>query len=580
MTRSSSILAGDPNGESGAPARAAALPSGFRKALVWLVVVVVGALVAHACGYAFGVANQATYFLEALHRAHPELLRHDWLVMNTSEYHSAFGFFAGALFRIDDSGAIVFGIAHVLFMVTLMCGVFLVVRGVTAQAALSAFLLVVGWFAVDGVHSIAGSYLWSCYLQPSLIASAGWMLALAMHVRGRPLATGIALAIGGVFHINFLLLGIGMFGLAELIADKEQRGRRLALLLAPQLVALAILAPELLANAGGSDPSGALWVLVQFHAPLHYEPSRIVVQLPTMLRWVALAIVVAPVASKCGKRPEVRRLLWWSIIAGTICAVATLIMMIPALLPLSRLYVWRLAPFSVATAAIVIAISVMATITDPSCWREQPLWRRVVAIVLVVAIAADSPFLSLNADATWLLWPTVAAIVFAFALPLRSRNILLVVLALGTLAAPLWYRRNAIINPPTGIGSDGPDADGLYAWAQTSSPTDSVFMTPPDLFRFRLVARRAVYADFKSPPLAPDDLLEWHARLCRMNGALPTDKIPAHRRRWLDATGDALLARSRELGIDYLVLDRTPSHDRIAARPVFSNDSFAVFAVH
>src|SRR5258706_11646378 len=95
-------------------------------AYVWPIVIAVAALVAHACGYAFGVANQATYFLQALHRAHPELLRHDWLVTSTSEYHSVFGLVCGLLFRIDDSGATVFGIAHVIFMVALLCGVFLV----------------------------------------------------------------------------------------------------------------------------------------------------------------------------------------------------------------------------------------------------------------------------------------------------------------------------------------------------------------------------------------------------------------------------------------------------------------------
>lgn len=63
-------------------------------------------------------------------------------------------------------------------------------------------------------------------------------------------------------------------------------------------------------------------------------------------------------------------------------------------------------------------------------------------------------------------------------------------------------------------------------------------------------------------------------------GALPTDKVPGHRKHWLETSGDEPLARAKQLGADYLVLDRTPVHDRIAAQPVYSNNGFAVFATH
>lgn len=550
-----------------------------RNALVWLAVIAVALLVAHACGYAFGAANQTTYFLQALHRAHPELFHNDWLVTSTSEYHSVFGLVGAWLFRADDAGATAFATTHVIFMVVLLCGVFLVVRGATTQLAVAIFVLVTGWLAVNGVHSIAGSYLWSCYLQPSLIASAAWTVALAMHVRGRPLATGLALAAGGLFHVNFMFLGIGMFGLAELVADGDRRWRRLALTLVPQLVALAVLAPEILANAGGSDPDRALWVLVEFHAQVHYKPLWVWRAVPSLVRWVALAIAVAPVAGAYGEPVAVRRLVWWSAIAGAICALGALVMMIPAVLPLTRLYVWRLAPFSIAAAQIVIAIAIAASIADPRCWLAQPLWRRIAAVGLVAWIALRLPFTT-PAPADWLLWIALAAIAVAWVVPARWRSMLLTAMAVATLAVPLWYRRAEVVHPKTGLDADGSNDAALYEWARTSSPVDVVFLTPPDLYRFRLLGRRAIYADFKSPPLAPDCLIEWHARLCRMNGAAPTEKVPDHRKHWLEASGDELLARAKELGTDYLVLDRTPAHDRIAAQPVYRNDAFAVFATH
>jgi hypothetical protein len=549
-----------------------------RSAFVWATVIATALLVAHSYGYAFAVGNQTTYFLHALQHAHPELFRHDWLVSSTNEYHSVFGFFAGLLFEIDDSGATVFAITHVVLMVMLLCGMFLLVRGVTMRATLSIFWLVTGWLLVNGEHSIAGSYLWSGYLQPSLIGAVGWMIGLAMHVRGRPLAAGIALAIGGLFHVNFLLLGIGAFGLAELIADGDHRLKRLALLLAPQLVALAILAPEILAHSKSSDPAQALWVLVQFHAPLHYKPSWIARTLPSLVRWLALAVAVAPIACTFGERPAVRRLVWWTVVTATICTAGTLIIMIPGLLPLTRLYIWRLAPFTIVAAQLVIAIAIAAVVADHRSWHAIPIWRRVAAIALCAWIAASTPFMT-AADADWILWIAIGAVVISFAVPQRWRTLLFSLAAIGSLAVPLWYRRDVILHPSVQIDSEGPETDGLYEWARTTTPTDAVFLVPPDLMRFRLVARRAIYVDFKSPPLEPDGLIEWHHRLRQITGEGPTDKLPAHRTAWIQATGDELLRRAKELGLDFLVLDRSSVHDRIAIQPIFQNQAYAVFAV-
>jgi len=550
----------------------------MRSAYGWVVVIFVSLFVAHACGYLFGVANQNTYFLHALQHAHPELYRHDWLVSSTTGYHAVFSFFAGQLFALDDSGATVFAIVHVVLMVVLSCGVFLVIRGTTTRGALAIFVLVMGWLVVSGERSMAGSYVWSGYLQPSLIGAAGWIIALAMYVRGRPLATGIALAAGGIFHVNFLILGIGAFALVELIVEREQRGKRLALLLAPQLVALAILLPELLSNLGSSDPQRALWVLVEFHAPIHYKPIWVVRELPNMLCWAALAVVVAPVASAYGTRPAVRRLLWWSVIVAAICALGTLIMLVPGLLSLTRLYVWRLAPFAILAAQIVIALALAASVADVRTWLGQPRWRRIAALGLLAWIVA-SKWLLKSGEVEPALWIAALAIAVAIVVPQDRRQALFAIGAVITLALPVWSRHEEMLHPRVAVESEGADGDALYAWVGAHTSVDAVFLTSPDMGRFRFTARRAIYADFKSPPLEGDSLVEWHARLRRMTGAAPTDKVPAQRAAWRGATGDEVLARSKELGVDYLVLDRSQAHDRIAARPVFSNASFAVYAI-
>jgi len=49
----------------------------------------------------YGTLNQATYLLDPLHRAMPELYRHDWFVSGTPPYLPTFGWAAAWLFRID-----------------------------------------------------------------------------------------------------------------------------------------------------------------------------------------------------------------------------------------------------------------------------------------------------------------------------------------------------------------------------------------------------------------------------------------------------------------------------------------------
>ena len=177
-----------------------------------------------------------------------------------------------------------------------------------------------------------------------------------------------------------------------------------------------------------------------------------------------------------------------------------------------------------------------------------------------------------------MVWIVIATVVSRPCL-LAERRALLIAAAVGTLAAPLWYRTDVVLHPTVRIDSEGPKIDALYGWARENTSVDAQFLVPPDLMRFRLVARRAIYVDFKSPPLDPDGLVEWHRRLCQLTEAPPTAKVPRHRENWAHTTGDELFDRAKVLKMDFLVLDRSPEHDRISQAAIFRNEAFAVFAV-
>ncbi|HET9989927.1 MAG TPA: DUF6798 domain-containing protein, partial [Kofleriaceae bacterium] len=91
----------------------------------------------------------------------------------------------------------------------------------------------------------------------------------------------------------------------------------------------------------------------------------------------------------------------------------------------------------------------------------------------------------------------------------------------------------------------------------------------------RLLARRAIVVDLKSPPLVPDELVEWYRRLCRVTGDPLLHDVPQANQLWQAAPKPLLLARARELGADYLVLDRRAE----TTDTVYASSQYAVYRV-
>jgi hypothetical protein len=102
----------------------------------------------------------------------------------------------------------------------------------------------------------------------------------------------------------------------------------------------------------------------------------------------------------------------------------------------------------------------------------------------------------------------------------------------------------------------GPDID-IARWIKKNTPTNSVWVTPPDFESFRVIAERAMIADFTSVPFQEPAMREWRARLRALYGATKNNGFVALRsmdenyRKVKQAT---LEKAARDYGADFAVL--------------------------
>ncbi|HEX8114363.1 MAG TPA: hypothetical protein VF516_41820, partial [Kofleriaceae bacterium] len=323
-----------------------------------LIVAAVAAVLSLASTAPYGILNQATYLLDPLHRAFPELFHRDWLITEAPPYLPSFGWLARWLYAADPDGAVAMLVAN--FAVTFATYVALDWLVTAVCPSRRGFVLVASFVTVTMGRALGGSYLLAGYLQPSAPATLGWIVAMAALVRGRYRTCGVALAVAGAMHINFLVLGIGLFTLGA-IARRGARLVDLAGLLVPQLVVLAWLLPGLVASAGPGDD--ALRILVQFHAPGHYLGRRLISWVPGLVGWQLAGFAALPPA---GARSPALVALWRFSLASCVIAVAAaFVVHVPAFEWLTQAFWPRIAPFGQLGCQVLIAAALVRQGTAP-----------------------------------------------------------------------------------------------------------------------------------------------------------------------------------------------------------------------
>ena len=546
-------------------------------------------------GYQFGKSNHQVYLLDAFRLADPHLLANDWFTTHTMQYHVAFAWLTVGLMKIHflESG---FLIGHLLTVL----GLHVAWLGIARALGLGrrAYLLSVVLYYLSFAGFVPGFYKFlqdNCFL-PSNVAAVALLWGLWMWLRRRPVAAGAWFGVAGVAHLNYAVVGIGLWGGLvglDLLRNplSRERSERFSLLAGSALALVPCLANVLWALRLKVERSGAIPLaeFVRLYAklrhPHHYDPSSWPVALWISFFWVFPLAAIWYLRSR--KRQDESRvaldravdvallvtglLLVSLLFAGVWYVSATLVQM----------SLWRFAVYlklltCVAAAGWLVAWpAARRNLTTPAVLGGilVLMGAFVMNDIAVVASKPGAPPMGEGLAVAAHSLPAITGVgllligcgVF-FALQARADSLghRFAEMALAGLAVALLA-----VAPPSRLGfnilpEETPAFDEMAAWVRVHTPEEAVFLIPPDDTSFRYLARRAAVVSFKHVPQLSAELPVWRDRLRAVLDLPNLSTLPhpfpatlaAISARYRSLPADHLFAVARQYGARYVIADR------------------------
>ncbi len=561
-------------------------------ALEWVVVVACSAAFALSFGFNYGVDNQVVYNLGAVHLLNRDLYKHDWFVAHTTSYHPVFEYFSALLLWLNRDGW-AFAITTMLLITVMGVLMYCLCRVLTRRLAFAAFLLLLALSFVVRLRSVGVSYIVDYILQPSTLGSVGFVAAMVAFIGKRWTLSGVMLAIGGLFHANYLVLGGLVFGLAQLTLGREKLvSRGIKQLLLPT-IALLIFVPTIVKTAGGGDVKAARDILFHLRSPHHFSPSGYEQNFIPFIGWQLLGIGAGLGTILRGKDTPGRRLA--SLLAAMMLVIwtgtvgATYFKSSFA----AQLFVQRIAPHLDLLLQAMWAVAAVELVVAPRRIKHYSM----VALGLVAAglgtllMFAGNHRIEKMPD---LLLLSVAAVAISQAF-FWAGQLKFVAAKVSSETAKRWatHAAHALIvllafravwdsaregyaqlkQRSTLIKGLNPNEVALYAWLREHTDKDAVILTPPRVEGMRLHSQRAIIVDWKAVPIVPSEILEWRRRLNDVSGRTV--------RGFRDLGGyDSMDQRrldqlNRKYHLAYVVTFRGRER-RLKARVVYRNAQFTV----
>jgi hypothetical protein len=563
-------------------------------------------------GYQFGRGNHTVYLLDGLRVVNPQLLRNDWFVTQTLQYHAFFSVVVATLMRLHvlESGFLIGYLAIVIIWHLQWRKLVFELGGDDRTYLISVFLF---YISAGGISVGVFQFLQDGCFLPSNVASIAMLGGITSWVGGRRLAAGIWIGVAGLFHVNYAAVGIGLWltllGWQMLdqwpdppfrkllpkalraptpppktLADPRARWTLLlasAAALVPSLINVGMAIPDDLRHGGTMPMPDFVNVYVHFRHTHHFDPLR----WPAIL-WISFLWPIPPAiwaASRLSTpkpyQPARREACRIFVIIAGLLIIAFLFAGVWFINePLVQLCFWR---FS-------IYIKLMSCVGAAFILCSQRLLRantlsRILRMIAVLAVLMYAGFLLTDPKPRGAVWEVAyehrGAVGMGFAmfiilaieqsLPRAGPFRLAAIFALPLMVLIAW--------PHIGVGMtpepDDADYRTVCVWARdpANTPVDAIFLTPPQETDFRLYAQRAIVVNFKHVPQLSGEIIQWEKRLLDVLGVTDVSDFPRDYAQTLASLGehyesrsfDELRAVAAKYGARYIIVDHSfgPAED-------------------
>lgn len=550
-------------------------------------------------GVSYGDSNHGTYLPAGIRLVDPTFLAGDWWVQNALHYHFAFKYLVAGLYSLNflEWGVALLNIACVAGA---LVAVFSIIKKTKLHMATPALLIVFALIsATDGLTSVANTYLFSQSLQPSTIGTIGLLWALSLFLGGRYGLTGLTLAASGLFHANFLLINIPVFGLMFAVQRFMAHGfqnlswrqdfKPLLVLLMPSilvfLAALPVLGSLAFPDVAPAVQTAASRLFREFAVPHHYKPVTFLNQFWALAGWQLLGLIWTSRATSDQRSKQALYAIQIAFAAAL--WTATCLTTIVDFDFIARLFFWRLAPFSVLIALLIFLSGSLNELVNPAPTKrfQRQLLIGISLLALVAVARTNSHYFGLS-DIAKNAPLFVALLILAASFARRY----LAPPVNGGVANPNWLTAVAVAAMGYGmvIGINPINYKLLYMegkyqsqfeaykWIEKNTPQDALFLIPPEMGDFRLQTNRATVVDIIALPFGAKNLVDWYARL----EVVSQTSSPNNKRQVIEGyrllTSEQFADLQAEFEVDFALLHRSSWKPEMVAQTIYTNDRFVV----
>ena len=548
-------------------------------------------------------SNHGTYIPYAIRMVDDTFLVNDWWMENTTHYHKSFFYLVYPF--VGDHLKTYLALLNFLVIAGGLAALLYLFRDEDHGAALFITLLFL-LKCLQPKVTLGVSYIFSAGLQPSSIGAAFTLWGIVFFLKRQWLYSGIAIALSGVFHANFVVAAFPIFGFAHILAGHHHLTSRLLKQLAPSLIVIAAWLPIVLGMGEGQEAfkeeayavfKSAVALHYDFASYSHYAWGFAGWTLVSVLAWYRLAhqggksgSAATPTDQPMGQGTYFSLLdistyqgRFAVLFLAFLAAMVTNGLILAALDIefINRLFMWRMAPFALLLGLVPITQCLVDLIKADNPAPRPGLLGSILLLLAIGLIYID--FLDgWKGKVVWLAFAFSAAVFLALtyqsllAQPVKKAIQTATPAALCVLLLAVSLYQFSDPKKHSLLLSDFQQTDvELYDWAR-ATPPGTVFMAPPSMADFQIETGRALPLTWKALPFVAEETVEWAERMRILTGSSSfssaQDLDDAYARQPLSK----LRAAAQFFKADFAIFIKGTEAAELFTEKLFENDTYIV----